>query len=205
MGKLDNNKKQKRDSLLNTSFEFFITKGIEKTSISDIVQKAGVAKGTFYLYFKDKYDIRNRLIAHKSSQLFSAAYLALSKKDIKNLEDKIIFIIDYILDELNHNKPLLMFIHKDLSWGVFKKALTSSPNNDDIDFQAIYKKMLEESDNAFIDPEIMLFMIIELVSATGYSAILGQDPCSLAELKPHLFRSIRDIIKSHTIESGKKE
>ena len=26
-------------------------------TISDIVEKAGVAKGTFYLYFKDKYAI----------------------------------------------------------------------------------------------------------------------------------------------------
>ena len=40
------------------------------TSISDIVDNAGVAKGTFYLYFKDKYDIRNKLIAHKSGEVF---------------------------------------------------------------------------------------------------------------------------------------
>ena len=38
----------------------FTSKGIQKTSISDIVEDAGVAKGTFYLYFKDKYDIRNK-------------------------------------------------------------------------------------------------------------------------------------------------
>lgn len=50
-------KKQKKESLLNTAFELFLTKGLAKTTISDIVEKAGVAKGTFYLYFKDKYDI----------------------------------------------------------------------------------------------------------------------------------------------------
>ena len=74
MGKLDKNKRLKIDSLLNTSFELFIAKGINKTSISDIVEKAGVAKGTFYLYFKDKYDIKDRLIVHKTSQLFAHAY-----------------------------------------------------------------------------------------------------------------------------------
>ena len=55
MSKLENNKKKKKDALLNTAFELFITKGIQNTSISNIVEKAGVAKGTFYLYFSDKY------------------------------------------------------------------------------------------------------------------------------------------------------
>ena len=66
MSKLESNKKQKKDALLNTAFDLFITKGIQKTSIADIVEKAGVAKGTFYLYFTDKYDLRNKLISQIS-------------------------------------------------------------------------------------------------------------------------------------------
>ena len=54
MGKLELNKKKKKDALFNTAFELFTTKGLTKTTISDIVDQAGVAKGTFYLYFKDK-------------------------------------------------------------------------------------------------------------------------------------------------------
>ena len=57
MGKLDVKKKLKHESLLNTAFDLFTSQGIYKTSISDIVKKAGVAKGTFYLYFTDKYDL----------------------------------------------------------------------------------------------------------------------------------------------------
>lgn len=48
-------KQKKKDALFNTAFELFTTKGTNQTTISDIVNKAGVAKGTFYLYFKDKY------------------------------------------------------------------------------------------------------------------------------------------------------
>lgn len=44
MGKLDVNKKIKRDSLLDTAFQLFMTQGINKTSISDIVNQAGVAR-----------------------------------------------------------------------------------------------------------------------------------------------------------------
>ena len=76
MTKLETKKKSKESSLLNTAFEFFTTKGFSKTSITDIASKAGVGKGTFYLYFKDKYDIRNRLIARKSEQVFQKTHPA---------------------------------------------------------------------------------------------------------------------------------
>ena len=73
MSKLEENKKKKKDALFSTAFELFTTKGINKTAISDIVEKAGVAKGTFYLYFTDKYDIRNKLVSHKATELFASA------------------------------------------------------------------------------------------------------------------------------------
>lgn len=39
MGKLELNKKKKEDALYNTAFELFTTKGPNKTTISDIVEK----------------------------------------------------------------------------------------------------------------------------------------------------------------------
>ncbi|SDA54321.1 transcriptional regulator, TetR family [Butyrivibrio sp. INlla18] len=199
MGKAAENKKMKMENLLNTSFELFTSQGINKTSIQDIVNKAGVAKGTFYLYFKDKYDIRNRLIAHKSSQLFMQAYTALEESDIHNFEDRIVFLVNHVLDELEANKGLLAFIYKDLSWAVFKKALISPLTNEDVDFAEIYRKMVEESEFKFSDPEVMLFLIIELVGSTGYSSIMYNDPVSLDKLKPHLEATVRSIIRQYTI------
>ena len=46
MGKLDEKKKQKRDSLLAAAFALFTEKGINDTSISDIANEAKMAKGT---------------------------------------------------------------------------------------------------------------------------------------------------------------
>ncbi len=198
MGKVDINKKIKENSLLKTAFEFFTTKGFSKTSITDIVSKAGVAKGTFYLYFKDKYDIRNKLVSHKSSQLFKKALSDLGDKLEKlPFEEKIISIIDNILNQLCENQSLLTFISKNLSWGIFKNAITSPVSEDDIDFSSVYNKMLEDAPKGIKDPEIMLFMIIELVSSTCYSAILYSEPCTLKELKPYLYNSIKLIISQH--------
>ena len=106
MGKLEVNKKKKKDALFNTAFELFTTKGITKTTISDIVEQAGVAKGTFYLYFKDKADIRNKLVSHKTGELFFHAHKALMETDITQFEDQVHFIVDYILTELDQNRTL---------------------------------------------------------------------------------------------------
>ena len=204
MGKVDTNKKLKENSLLKTAFEFFTTKGFSKTSITDIVSKAGVAKGTFYLYFKDKYDIRNKLISHKSSQLFKNAMADLGDElDKLPFEEKMIKVIDNIINQLNANQSLLTFISKNLSWGIFKTAITSPISDDDVDFSSIYEKLLSEAPKGIRDTEIMLFMIIELVSSTCYSAILYKEPCSLEKLKPYLYNTIRLIISQHEGKSIK--
>ena len=91
MKKIDYNKQQKRNSLLESAFALFIDNGFYKTSISDIVNNAGVAKGTFYLYFKDKYDIRNHLISRKANQVFLAAYTELqTRESLTDFEDQVL-------------------------------------------------------------------------------------------------------------------
>lgn len=198
MSKLELNKKQKRDSLLESAFSLFTSKGINKTSISDIVEKSGVAKGTFYLYFKDKYDIRNMLIAHKASQLFRRADMELQKAGISNIFDEIIFLTDNIINQFCEDKSLLNFISKNLSWGIFKTSLITPSADNEIDFyNIIYTRLLNREDYKFKNPEIMLFMIIELISSTCYSSILYSEPVNIDELKPYLFDSIHDIIKRH--------
>lgn len=195
MGKIDNNKKQKEDALLNTAFDLFTKQGIQKTSISDIVNQAGVAKGTFYLYFKDKYDIRNKLIAKKASQVFRLADDALQRTGIHALDEKVIFLIDNIIDQFTENKSLLNFISKNLSWGVFKNELLYS-SAADIDFYNIYSSLFEQSEKKYKNPEVLVFMIIELVNSTCFSCILYSDPVPIGELKPYLFGAVRQLMKS---------
>jgi AcrR family transcriptional regulator len=205
MGKLEINKLQKQTSLLNTAFDLFTTKGVNKTSIAEISKEAGIAKGTFYLYFKDKYDIRNKLISHESSKLFKNAasaldeYCLMHEKEL-SFDDKIIFIIDHIINSLNSNKTLLMFISKNLSWGIFKEALTTNVSGNDINFKDVFYDMIHQDDMHLEDPEIMLFLIIEFISSTCYSSILYSEPADIGTIKPYLFKTVRNIINSHKKE-----
>ncbi|NCB93076.1 MAG: TetR/AcrR family transcriptional regulator [Clostridia bacterium] len=200
MGKIDNNKQQKRDSLLESAFSLFINNGFNKTSISDIVSSAGVAKGTFYLYFKDKYDIRNHLIAHKASQVFQTAYTELlARPEISDFEEQVLFIIDRILDQFAANHSLVILLSKHLSWGFFKNSLFFTPGKDTPAIFTIYESLLDNAQYSYRTPELMMYMILEIISGASYNAILYQQPVGLEEMKPHLYEVVRGIFRQYRV------
>ncbi len=90
----------------------------------------GVAKGTFYLYFKDKYQIRDILIQKEAHRLFEEAHKQLEKNDIRNFEDSVIFLINQVLIRLENNPLILKFVERNLSWGVFHAQLNTAIDND---------------------------------------------------------------------------
>lgn len=194
------NKKEKENRLMEKALKLFTEKGVNNTSIQDIADEAGVGKGTFYLYFKDKYDIRDKVIANCSNKLFADALSALNKSYIKNFEDQIIFVINYILDELNKNKILLKLISKNLSFGLFNTTISNLSNLSNIanDTETLYDKFVNKVNENNINlknPKVTLFTIIELVSSTGFNSILYNEPLPLEQYKPYLYSVIRDILK----------
>ena len=52
---------ERRDELMNAAQRLFLAQGVGPTTIQQITAGAAVAKGTFYLYFKSKEDVRAAL------------------------------------------------------------------------------------------------------------------------------------------------
>lgn len=194
-----NKKVIKRNNLFDSAYDLFMNKGIESTSIDDIVKKAGVAKGTFYLYFKDKYDIIDRLILAKSSNILNEAVKYTEskiKKESVGFEDGVIYFADYIIESLKENKKLLRIIHKNLSWGIYRRALANpeqytAMNNITNMFISNIKSINTCMQD---DPEKILFMIIELTGSVCYSSIILEEPDTIENMKPILFKTIRKMI-----------
>ena len=196
--KINDNKQEKERKLLNTALHLFSEKGIKKTSIQDIVKDAGIAKGTFYLYFKDKYDLRDRLVTYKTSQLFGNAHTALIEQNIQGFENQMFFVIDHIIDRLEKEPKLLQFISKNLSWGIFKNAFEKTVPENSRQFYDYYQDMLTQNHISCENQELMLFTILELVGSTCYSCILYQQPVSMEEYLPYLHQTIRQIFITFT-------
>jgi len=65
---------RRQDQILEAAFEVFAVKGFAAARLDDVAERAGVAKGTIYLYFRDK------------EQLFRAVVRSLIVKRIPFLE-----------------------------------------------------------------------------------------------------------------------
>lgn len=55
-------KTERRRELLDAARDVFVEKGFAAASVDDIVLRAGVARGTFYLYFQDKRAVFEALV-----------------------------------------------------------------------------------------------------------------------------------------------
>ncbi len=194
MNKIEENKAIKENRLYNTAFKLFTEKGIKNTSIQEIVDKAGVAKGTFYLYFKDKYDLQDQLIAKKSYLLFNNAIKKLKKENIEKFDDQIIFVIDYIINHLAKNKMLLKFISKNLSFGLYNEKIIKLMDDNNIKVKELFIDGIKKHNINIKNPDVTLFMIIELVSSTCFSSVINNMPLSINEYKPYLYNTIKTIL-----------
>lgn len=187
----------KQNRLLEHAFKLFTKKGVKDTSIQEIVDNAEVAKGTFYLYFKDKYEIRDVLISKKSMKLFNNALRDLRKTYIKDLSEQVVFIVDHVINALVRNPLLLKFISKNLSWGIYNQTVqkiyeTNSEEKNGV--LQLFLKGIEENNIKLANPEVTLYMIIELVSSTCFNSILYSNPLPIEEFKPFLYDAIRKLI-----------
>lgn len=63
---------RRRRQILEAATELFATHGYRKTSISDIAERAGVAKATFYLHFAAKSDVLVAAIALEKLRTLSS-------------------------------------------------------------------------------------------------------------------------------------
>ena len=196
LSKIKKKKLEKKEKILNSAYKLFIEKGVNNTSIQEIVDAAGIAKGTFYLYFKDKYDLETELIASKSKELFEEAIAKMYKEKIDDFSEELIFVIDYIIDYLVGDKALLNFISKDLSLGIYAGKYSYLIENDEIGVYDVFMEGIKKNKIKLKNPEVTLFMIIELVSSTCFTSITQNYPLPIEEYKPFLHNAIKALINT---------
>ena len=194
MGKVEEKQQRKRQRLLETAFNLFTSKGINETTIQDIVSEAGIAKGTFYLYFKDKYDLIEKLRVKKTAKLFEDAIHYSRNKGYSNFKEQLLVMIDFIIDELIQNRDLLKFIYKNLSMGGHNIQLEGPNGEEHISIFEMFEHRAEEEHLELKDSRTIFFMIIELVSSTCYTSILFELPLPIEQYKPYLYESICKLL-----------
>lgn len=212
MDKIKEKKAHTEGQLLEAAFALFLEKGTEQTTIDQIVKRAGLAKGTFYLYFQDKQHLLQRLVQVYADALLEEAWAECFPTsgdwDILSLMTR---FAEWLIDAFARDSRLIRFIHRDLSFQLFSSITTrpirdlppavliniSGTISEDAPFNALDRIifLLEKSGIVMKNPQIALFMIIELIVGTCYQAIIYGEPLNAQELKPHLFAAIDGLVR----------
>lgn len=191
---INSDKKGKRLLLLDAAKDCFLNKGIDNTTIDDIVNKAEVAKGTFYLYFHNKRDIFNDLAMQLSFDIIKSSYNKALKKYKDVSMDGVKFFINDIIEYFKKNQPLLRFLGRNFSLPTAFDYLDK--NKDEEMFQiinSIYKNT-PLSKYTFKEAYHIMFMLIEMVSSTCYSCIILQEPTDIDDMKPTIFLMVEKMM-----------
>jgi len=61
-GKRDINRRKRVQDLIDAGLSLFLERGIEAVTIDEVAREAGMAKGNFYRYFRDKADLVEAVI-----------------------------------------------------------------------------------------------------------------------------------------------
>ena len=69
-----------------------------------------------------------------------------------------------------------------------------------LDFEVQIQNMLDADNVRIRDLRVLLFTLLELVSAVTYDLSLYGEPMSLEEFRPHLHRSIRLLVNDAIME-----
>ena len=84
-----------------------------------------------------------------------------------------------------------------MSWGVFNKTVLNLHDKSMDSENSVYHlfiKGIKENNIKIENPDVTLFMIIELVGSTCFNSILYKEPLPIDEYKPYLYMTIRGMI-----------
>lgn len=100
----------KKEAILWAAVDLMGEQGFEKTSVSQIVKNAGVAQGTFYLYFQSKSELVLGIAAHIIEDILKEAK-SLPLNEETPLKDFISMLTDLMYDQTLKHKNLIGFIY----------------------------------------------------------------------------------------------
>ncbi len=101
---------------LETAQQLFFQKGYEKTSVNDIIEKIGVAKGTFYHYFKSKKNLLDKIVKGYAEKTLSKIKNLIKRTDLNGVEKINLFyssIRDFKIENIELMKMLMKVMYKD--------------------------------------------------------------------------------------------
>lgn len=193
--RVEQKKERKKQGILDAAYELFMEKGVHKTSVDEIVKNANVAKGTFYLYFRDKEHLLQQLTYQISARILGEAYAYVQEHLAEGFVDNVLLIIDYVVEYFKKSKLTLRLLERNFSWPTVERQLSLRED-------PLWAKLMEAVEkSAFAanctEEELYkrIFLVIELIGSTCYAAIIEEKPDTIDNMKPVLYDMVRKMLQ----------
>lgn len=115
---------ERRNEILDISGSLFSTKGYSKCTINDILDAVGIAKGTFYYYFKSKEEVLDAIIDRVAEIVVAKVEVAASNPELSPVM-KMLHTILSMRIESEVDSHLMEELHKPENALMHQKSLSS--------------------------------------------------------------------------------
>ncbi|MCX8028606.1 MAG: TetR/AcrR family transcriptional regulator [Brevinematales bacterium] len=101
-----------KERIIFSAINLFADKGFHETKVDEIAKKSQVAKGTIYLYFKNKEDILKKSLEYILQKAIENYYIDNNKSFCENLKEILERNSNFALDNINFYKVMLSSVYK---------------------------------------------------------------------------------------------
>ena len=184
----------KRNRIQLAAMQLFQEQGVDSTSVNEIVKRANVAKGTFYVYYKDKKELISQILTKKHGRMLNDLLNTSYEKAMKEGKHWMLALVEEMISFYENNPDILRMIQKNIT-----NTLDTMEHRDQVlkeierlqDILSILKKEHESTRQALNK----FVLIMETTSFLCYNAIFYQQPDSLTEIKPLIMDTVEKLCK----------
>ncbi|HIW34711.1 MAG TPA: TetR/AcrR family transcriptional regulator [Candidatus Paenibacillus intestinavium] len=116
---------ERKQEILDAAAILFTTKGYGKTTINDILQTVGIAKGTFYYHFQSKEEVMDAIVMQFINQGVTAAQHIMNDSTL-NAHEKMFRILGAQSHETDHKGEMIEQLHQINNAEMHQKSLVET-------------------------------------------------------------------------------
>lgn len=116
---------ERRNEILDTAEMLFFARGYARTTVNDILREIGIAKGTFYYYFKSKEEVMDAVVMRYIDAGVDAARLIAADPKL-SVHEKLLQIIMAQKPDTERKGQMIEQFHQAENAQLHQKSLTET-------------------------------------------------------------------------------
>lgn len=153
------------NEILDCAQNFFFTQGYEQTSIQMIIDEVGIAKGTFYHYFRSKEELLDGVIERMLYQTLEVLAPIVEDEQLDSLEkfnQFVNYLSDWKLENITFFKEVMKVYFQEEN-ALFREKINQARVHFAVPLLGqIIRQGIKEGEFETDDPELMAEIIIEM-------------------------------------------